>query len=68
MFCHDGERFLNIFLDLSFQAAQRVMSTDGDVALDVLQDISQNLPSKARYIFDIMILFELFKHHAVTCW
>ncbi|CAB3984374.1 UDP-glucose:glyco glucosyltransferase 1-like [Paramuricea clavata] len=34
--------------DLSFQSAQRVMSADGDAALDVLQDISQNLPSKAR--------------------
>jgi hypothetical protein len=26
------------------------MSADGDAALDVLQDISQNLPSKARYV------------------
>lgn len=41
------------FLDLSFQSAQRVMSTDRDAALDVLQDLSQNLPSKARYPMQI---------------
>ena len=34
--------------DMSFQAAQRVMSSDPQRALKVLKDISQNLPMQTR--------------------
>ncbi|XP_028405524.1 UDP-glucose:glycoprotein glucosyltransferase 1-like isoform X2 [Dendronephthya gigantea] len=47
--------------DLSFQAAQRVMSTDGDDALNVLQDLSQNLPSKARSLVKTKVSEEMRK-------
>ena len=39
--------------DLSFQAAQRVMSSDPQRALRVLRDISQNLPMQTRFVKDI---------------
>ena len=35
-------------LDLSFQAAQRVMGSSVDQRLKVLRDISQNIPMLAR--------------------
>ena len=35
--------------DLGFQAAQRVVSSSSDMALSVIRDLSQNLPSMARY-------------------
>lgn len=38
------------FADLSFQAAQRVMSSDPQGALKVLRDISQNLPMQTRFV------------------
>ena len=34
--------------DMSFQGAQRVMSSDPQRALKVLRDISQNLPMQTR--------------------
>ena len=34
--------------DMSFQAAQRVMSSDPQRALKVLRDLSQNLPMQTR--------------------
>ena len=39
---------LNLFADMSFQAAQRVMSSDPQRALKVLRDLSQNLPMQTR--------------------
>ena len=36
--------------DLSFQAAQRVMSSDPQRALKVLRDISQDLPMQTRFV------------------
>ena len=39
---------LNLFTDMSFQAAQRVMSSDPQRALKVLRDLSQNLPMQTR--------------------
>ncbi|XP_046852680.1 UDP-glucose:glycoprotein glucosyltransferase 1-like isoform X2 [Xenia sp. Carnegie-2017] len=47
--------------DLSFQAAQRVMSTEGHAALDVLLDLSQNLPSKARSLVKTKVNEEMRK-------
>jgi len=39
------------FTDLSFQAAQRVMSASSTDALKVLKDVSQNSPMLARSLF-----------------
>jgi len=38
----------NFHLDMSFQAAQRVMSSDPQRALKVLRDLSQDLPMQTR--------------------
>ena len=41
--------FCFVFLtDMSFQAAQRIMSSDPQRALKVLRDLSQNLPMQTR--------------------
>ena len=40
---------MNIFgEDLGFQAAQRVSAATSELALKVLKDISQNLPTQAK--------------------
>lgn len=38
-----------LFIDLSLQAAQTILSSEKEDALKKLQDISQNFPSVARY-------------------
>lgn len=45
------------FLDLSFQAAQRVKSASSLDSLKVLKDISQNVPMLARYILLFILIF-----------
>ena len=47
--------------DLSFQAAQRVMSSEPQRALKVLRDISQNLPMQTRFVGDIFFHFYSFR-------
>ena len=39
---------LILFLDLSFQAAQKVMSAPQDKSLEILRDLSQNFPVLAK--------------------
>lgn len=36
--------------DLSYQAAQKVLNADPEEQIKVLQDYSQNFPSRTRYI------------------
>lgn len=36
------------YVDLSFQAAQSILSSPKDEALQVMQDLSQNFPTKAK--------------------
>ncbi|XP_015749296.1 PREDICTED: UDP-glucose:glycoprotein glucosyltransferase 1-like [Acropora digitifera] len=47
--------------DLSFQAAQRVMSSDPQRALKVLRDISQNLPMQTRSLVKTKVKEEMRK-------
>ncbi|XP_068732744.1 UDP-glucose:glycoprotein glucosyltransferase 1-like [Montipora capricornis] len=47
--------------DLSFQAAQRVMSSDPQGALKVLRDISQNLPMQTRSLVKTKVKEEMRK-------
>lgn len=53
--------FLFLPSDLSFQAAQRVMSSEPQRALKVLRDISQNLPMQTRFVGDIFFHFCSFR-------
>ena len=46
--------------DMSFQAAQRVMSSEPQRALKVLRDISQNLPMQTRWVADDYIYYKRF--------
>lgn len=39
-----------VALDLSYQAAQRVMAADDDEKLAVLKEISQNFPVQTRSV------------------
>lgn len=57
-----GEIFFSFLpSDLSFQAAQRVMSSEPQRALKVLRDISQNLPMQTRFVGDIFFHFCSFR-------
>ena len=42
---------VSVLLDLSYQAAQQVLSAPVTTALHLLKDISQNFPSRARSVF-----------------
>ena len=51
----------NFDTDLSFQAAQRVVSSQKEEAMKVLRDISQNFPLQARSLVKTSVSSDLRK-------
>ena len=49
------------FLDLGFQAAQRVMSSSPQLALKVIKDTAQNIPMQAKSLYRIQVSKDLRK-------
>ncbi len=47
--------------DLSLQAAQRILEADPNDALNVLEDLSQNFPVRARSLSKVQVTSELKK-------
>lgn len=50
--------------DLSFQTAARILAASGALSLVVMKDISQNFPTKARYVLRFWYIPLL---HIVPC-
>lgn len=47
-----------LMADLSYQAAQKVLNADPEEQIKILQDYSQNFPSRTRYMYILITYFK----------